>query len=507
MEDEDEPVTLLVEDGSGESTGFHPWFAMRSRSVARAAVALTVSPDWLRDPDKLALLAVGDDKMIAAAVAQDRSARVSNALDTARSAGKEWFLDLCAGVGTMGAAAVALGFDTLAVEISIVPHLIDRVLHELPMTLTHPSVAASDVADGRHLSTWRGLAAEIEDFADAVWRGAKARLKQLFEDEIDIRIWVRMATCPLCGASVPLISNPRIGSDTILDVSPDSGKGGGPPRFALLRTGSPNAAAAMPRGTYSCPTCLNHFQFRALDLPLLDALPVAVRRHGSSMLEEIESPSAYVKQVSLAADGSLAASARPSSRAVLAEDQLLFHDALGKPVCARNALLPRQRAYFRALAESMDETSAALAERAELTAEHKLAVRSAVGLLISGQIDYVNTFTRWTADRPHPPTSAGSLRFSGVFAEVGGAWLDRFWANRLRRLLSVLRQNSAAGCPVHAIQADAAAVPLKDGAASAVVWDPPYYDNVDYYTAGEPYQAVLAAMLQIWSANSASRRS
>src|SRR5258708_9867350 len=59
----------------------------------------------------------------------------------------------------------------------------------------------------------------------------------------------------------------------------------------------------------------------------------------------------------------------------------------------------------------------------------------------------------------------------------------------------MLRESSAARSPVHAIQADAAAVPLKDGAASAVVWDPPYYDNVDYDIAGEPYQAVLAAML------------
>src|SRR5260221_11212595 len=110
MEDEDEPITLLVEDGSRESTSFHPWFAMRSRSVARAAVALTISPDWLRDPDKLALVAVGADEMIAAAVAQDRPARGSNALDTPPPAGKEQILDLCAGVGTEGAGSVALGF-------------------------------------------------------------------------------------------------------------------------------------------------------------------------------------------------------------------------------------------------------------------------------------------------------------------------------------------------------------------------------------------------------------
>ena len=48
---------------------------------------------------------------------------------------------------------------------------------------------------------------------------------------------------------------------------------------------------------------------------------------------------------------------------------------------------------------------------------------------------------------------------------------------------------------MHVIQADAAAVPLGDSSVSAVVWDPPYYDNVDYDAAGEPYQAILAAMV------------
>ena len=48
---------------------------------------------------------------------------------------------------------------------------------------------------------------------------------------------------------------------------------------------------------------------------------------------------------------------------------------------------------------------------------------------------------------------------------------------------------------MHAIQADAADVRLGDATVSAVVWDPPYYDNVDYDAVGEPYQAVLAAMV------------
>src|SRR5258708_38800914 len=103
---EDDALTFIVESWAREFTRFHPWFAMRSRSVARAAVALTISPDWLRDPDKLALVAVGADEMIAAAVAQDRPARGSYALSTSRAARQGPIFDLWAGVGTGGAAAV-----------------------------------------------------------------------------------------------------------------------------------------------------------------------------------------------------------------------------------------------------------------------------------------------------------------------------------------------------------------------------------------------------------------
>ena len=40
---------------------------MRGAGAARAAVAFTTSPDWLRDPEKLALVAAGDDAALAAA--------------------------------------------------------------------------------------------------------------------------------------------------------------------------------------------------------------------------------------------------------------------------------------------------------------------------------------------------------------------------------------------------------------------------------------------------------
>ena len=498
MDVERDALTLRLDEDYREAISFHRWFAMRRTSAARAAVVFTTSPEWLDDPDKLALVATGDDAAIAAAIARSRSNPRSDNIGLHRETEEERLLDLCAGIGTVGAMAARLGFDALSVELSTVPHLIDRVLHEFAVTMAKQSTPVANATAKEGLGAWQGYVTEVEDFANAVWRGAKERLKSLFEENVDIRLWARVVMCPSCKRQIPVLSNARLSRDTALNVSPDLefSAESGLPRFGLLRAELPDFKGTLARGICTCPACRYQFHFSGHDLIPLHSVPIAVRMRGSSVLSEIDSPDVYATQVDAIAHASIAASSQYlGNRTILADDQSLFHDARGEPVSARNALLPRQRAYFAALAESMNTQSALLAERAGLANDHLFAVRSAVALLISGQIDYVNTYTYWLVDKPHPPTFAGPLRVGGLFAEVGGYWLERFWNNRLRRLLSLLEQNSSSARPLRAIQADAAAIPLDDSAVSAVVWDPPYYDNVDYDAVGEPYQAILAAMV------------
>ena len=141
---EDEPLRLHLDDDTRESTSFHRWFAIRGVSAARTAVALTISPEWLRDPGKLALIADGDDAVIAAAIANDRNNRKPG------STGKEErLLDLCAGVGTVADMAARLGFDALSVELSIVPHLINQVLHNFASSMAKPATNADPEEIGR----------------------------------------------------------------------------------------------------------------------------------------------------------------------------------------------------------------------------------------------------------------------------------------------------------------------------------------------------------------------
>jgi hypothetical protein len=496
-EGEGEPLRLRLEDDHGDTAGFHRWFAVRGASAARAAVAFTTSPDWLSDPGKLALMTDGDDAAIASAIVQGRFGRRPDNVDSHNEYQGERLLDLCAGVGTVGAMAARLGFDALSVELSIVPHLIDRVLHDFAVSLAKGSSSVTS-ADEDRIDSWRGFVTEVEDFANAVWRGAKQRLKELFEDDVDFRLWLRLVPCPSCRRKVPVLSNVRLSRDTALNVTPDQGLGSESefPRFGLLRTDFPDRKGTFSRGVCTCPACRYRFRFRGYDLIPLASVPVAVRMRDSSGLAEVDSPGAYITEVNAAACRSIADSLRSlGSRTVLADEQSIFHDARGGLISVHYALLPRQRAYFVALAESMQRESALLAGRAALADEHRLAVRSAVALLISGQIDYVNTFAHWLADKPHPSTFAGPLRIAGLFTEAGGYWLERSWQSRLRHLLRLLRENSSSARPVRVIQADAAAVPLGDSAVSAVVWDPPYYDNVDYDAVGEPYQAILAAMV------------
>jgi hypothetical protein len=498
VDGESQPLTLHLDDDYRETISFHRWFAMRRTNAARAAVAFTTSPEWLSEPDKFSLVATGDDAAIVAAIAEGKADRRLENVHPHRAAKEERLLDLCAGVGTVGAMAARLGFDAISVELSVVPHLIDRVLHEFAVSMAKPSSPTRSEPGEEHTTAWRGFAIEVENFANAVWRGAKERLKELFDTDVDIRLWVRIIMCPSCGKQVPLLPNARLSANMTLNMSPDlrHDSKSGFPRFALVQTERPDLKGTLARGTCTCLSCHNHFRLRGYDLIPLRSVPVAVRMRNSDALIPVESPGDYIRQVEAAALDSLAVSSRNmGNRTILSDEQSLFHDARGEPIDVRNALLPRQRAYLAALAESMDRESALLAGRADLTDGHRFAVRSAVALLISGQIDYVNTYTHWIADRPRPSTFAGPLRLGGLFAEVGGYWIERFWQNRLRRLLGLLQENSSAARPVRAIQADAAAIPLGDSTVSAVVWDPPYYDNVDYDAAGEPYQAILAAMV------------
>jgi hypothetical protein len=485
------PSLPLGED-SEEAIVFHPWFAMRGTRVARAAVAFTTSPDWLTDPGKLNLVATGDDASIAAEIAEDRLFRDATDTDVYSTEEDERVLDLCAGEGTMAAMAARLGFDSCSVELSIVPHLLDQVLHEFAVSMA----AAS--ADTEGPDSWRGLAAEVESFADAVWRGAKERLNGLFEEHVDIRVWVRVIGCKICGKPVPVLSNARLSRDVALNVAPDSRLGDDRefPRFSLLRTDFPDYTGTVARGFCTCPSCGNRFPFRGHDLISLRSVPVAVRMRDSTTLSEVDSPGAYIRQVAAASHNSLAVTSRRlGDRIILADDESMFPDSQGKPIIVGTALLPRQRAYFAALAESMHHESAVLAGRPALTDEHRLAVRSAVALLISGQADYVNTYFHSFIDNPNPSTHAGPLTVAGLFTEVGGYWLDRHWRNRLRYLLRLLQENSLAPHPVQVIRADAAKIPLGDSAVSAVIWDPPYYDKVNYDTADQHYRAILEAVV------------
>jgi len=487
VEGEGEPLRFDLGDDYREAVSFHPWFAMRGERAARAAVAFTTSPDWLRDAEKLALVAVGDDTALAAAVA----ARKAENAGSRRGNRSEALLDLCAGVGTNGAMAARLGFDALSLEFSNIPHLIGKVLYDFAVSM--------GAADGRGITgSWQGYVAEVGGFADAVWRGAKERLKELFEEDVDIRVWVRFTDCPFCGTPVPMVSNARLSDKVALNIIPDPGitSDSGSPCFGLLHTEFPDLRGTFTKGFCTCPNCRNRFHFRGHDLISLRSVPVAIRMRNTGVLSEIDSPDAYVHRVEAASYDSLAASSRRlGNRVILPGSQPIFHDIRGEPIRARDAFLPRQRAYFAALAESMNAESALLAKRTMLTGAQRTAVRIAVALLISGQADFVNTCIHSSIDKPHPSTSAGPLRLGGLFTEVGGFWLERFWQARLSHLLGLLRESSSAARPARAIRANANAIPLGDAAVSAVIWDPPYYDNIDYDTVAGHYQSVLAAVV------------
>src|SRR5712691_12181057 len=64
-------VDVVVEREPRDNLTFHPWYAMRPGSVARAAIALTFAPTRARDPDFLDAVQRGAVERIDAAIANE----------------------------------------------------------------------------------------------------------------------------------------------------------------------------------------------------------------------------------------------------------------------------------------------------------------------------------------------------------------------------------------------------------------------------------------------------
>lgn len=224
----------------------HPWFAVRTPTLARAAVVLTL----LRGSQSYQ--AIGESTTPA-------QLRKMAGLPTTDA---PLVLDLFAGTGSIAGAAADLGCEADAVELNPVAHLITSASWTLA-----PALRDAD-------RDWRGLETEVKHLHAQAWELASRQLRKVFQDGSWAYLWQREAACPCCRSAV-LLGDPARAAPSLQATLPEQ-----------------------PRGAPStCPACGTPFDRRTSDTPPHRSRLVAALDGGGMPIGDLAAPSLAASNV------------------------------------------------------------------------------------------------------------------------------------------------------------------------------------------------------------------
>jgi hypothetical protein len=466
---------LVIADSHVNHTPlFHSWFAVRPPVYALAAVTLTLDAEA---EDRTALFAA----ITSLDYAHIRQQLQQNLFPSDGSLPREplHVVDLCSGVGTMSAAASALGCQVTAIDNAPVPTLMNRLLHTYAVD---GSVADADPTRG-----WNGLFSEMRAAVDTILRTISAVGGPTFD-----RIWVRSAACDACGLYIPMLRDLRVTRSQFLVVEFDADGPLPRLRVAPIAVTGAKGAAETGNGPYTrqgltCPRCGHLSRTRPTESAI--ALPAAnigrpgtqastVDDHNPRGIVPIEPPPAL-------------AASEPAELWgwSLRSEALVTLDA---------ARTSHQQTYLDRLIDAVNQIGLDLAARPRLSDPQRRAVITGCALLVSAQSTIESTMASWS-----PIAGSSAVRLPAaqglpalMFSENGAALRARLFQHRARLLLDRLRKvRDEIREPVGVRQGDAGDTRLPDLCADAVVWDPPIGDNIDYAAAAFPYEQTLSRIL------------
>lgn len=410
----------------------HRWFARRDDTVSAAAVALGLSPE----------LAGAVAEGLTTAAPPDKA---EHPPDDAQQLQGVRVLDLCSGGGSISAVAARMGASVTAIDRHPLPVLIGRAELEYPSALADPlPTARGSAADG----SWRGLAAEVEHWAQRVIDEAEVRSGSLWLTGLDCLLFSRRLVCPSC-------SEPQLAQ-----VASASGPSHG-----------------IQRGQRECGRCGHRFALR--DQPVAWEATSAVRDG-----EEVPLPEGLISV--------LEAAGYPSP----VREQLdgLWAEGRRGLISVGQATTPRQATVVQHLRDAVRSARDKMADLG-YEPQHSAAILTYLALMASHVVDLLSTFTRWN---PRARRVDGMGRLDWVIgpemAEIGGEQLRKALIRSLSSALKVIERGKDLG--VVSVQSGE----MEDLAATAasfdlVVWDPPYFDNIDYERLAYPWTSFLRSVI------------
>ena len=436
----------LTEDLRGRSGPFlHRWFGRRGPLAARAVVALTAAPEMAADSsaiEKLLDPQLGDpNHLLSHAVVEGRPTAL---------------LDLCAGVGTVSEAALRLGLVPTAIDLHPIAVLASRCLLIYP-----PAYAKTDrrLTGAAEDHSWSGLAQELLYWSQEVLTAARADLGELWLETIVAVTCGRIAHCP----------NPACGDERPLALSTGT-------------ESSPSASAGTPyaRAEAKCPRC--HFQFRLNVSQMERWAPVALIT---------EDPRGELPVPPKIAD-ILTSAAYPASIASRLDEAW----ALGRlgPIKHRIATTARQATILDAFRRSVRRARETMAD-ARYPPDRIVALSTYLALAASDLVDYLCTGAVLRQGRIQPALSRPMWTTGFEFVEIGGRTLEKLWQRRIKAMIAIIEANAALPQIASVLPGDMTKLPVEYEGFDLVVWDPPFYDNIDYDVLAGPWTSFLRSVI------------
>lgn len=440
---------LDLTDDRRNAPVIHRWFGRRGMLAARAVVALTAAPALAADNSAIRqlldpeLAASGD--LIRQAVVEGRPAAL---------------LDLCSGVGIVSEAALRLGMVPTAVDLHPIAVLSSRCLIVYPCLYAEADAQVPGSAGDR---SWRGLAQELQFWSSEVLAGTKADVGELWLDGTGAVECARIIRCPHCGEKSPLAAGAAGNSST-----PSIGR------------------APYYRGYAACPRCGTQVPLRAVETE--EWIPVALV--GEDLRTELPL-SAYVTDV-------LTVAKYPASLASRLHETWAV--ARSGPISHRDGTTARQAGILDAFRRSIRRVRAEMAD-AGYAPDRIVALSTYLGLAASDLIDHLCTGTVLRQGRIQPALSRGAWVPGYEFIEIGGRSIQRLWQRRISAMSAVIEGNANLPRTASVLSGDMAELPLEGERFDLVIWDPPFYDNIDYDLLTAPWTSFLRSAIGELDAN------
>src|SRR5262249_14884162 len=160
----------------------------------------------------------------------------------------------------------------------------------------------------------------------------------------------------------------------------------------------------------------------------------------------------------------------------------------------RIGVTARQATVLDALRRSVRHARDAMADEG-YTPDRIVALSTYLGLAASDLVDYLCTGARMRQGRIQPALVRGAWTLSVEFAEIGGSAIARLWQRRIEAMTAVIDANAQLPEAVSAVPGDMTMLPLESESADFIVWDPPFYDNIDYDLLAAPWTSFLRSVM------------